>query len=74
MPFTSDTLFRGNTPGDLLGPYVSQFLWLDIPYGATTIAQQYHTAVPELDYMSTYAEWSAIRHNKQSYVKGRAQA
>lgn len=59
---TPDTVFRGNTPGDLLGPYVSQFLWLDIPYGATTIAQQYRTAVPEVDYMTVDAEWLAIQN------------
>jgi hypothetical protein len=30
---TSATVFRGETPGDLIGPYLSQFLWLEIPYG-----------------------------------------
>src|SRR6516164_7695641 len=28
---TQGTLFRGETVGDLIGPYISQFLWLDIP-------------------------------------------
>ena len=27
---TPQTAFRGETPGDLIGPYLSQFLWLDI--------------------------------------------
>ena len=22
-------VFRGETPGDIIGPYLSQFLWLD---------------------------------------------
>src|SRR5262245_48400462 len=26
---TSKSLFRGNTPGDLTGPFISQFLWMD---------------------------------------------
>ena len=30
---TPDTLFRGPTPGDLTGPYLSRFLWLDMPTG-----------------------------------------
>ncbi|MGH9922261.1 MAG: twin-arginine translocation signal domain-containing protein, partial [Nitrososphaerales archaeon] len=33
---TPRTIFRGNTLGDLVGPYISQFLWKDIPYGAIT--------------------------------------
>jgi hypothetical protein len=28
------TLFRGTTAGEQRGPLISQFLWLDIPYGA----------------------------------------
>lgn len=30
---TPDTLFRGLTAGDLVGPYISQFLYLGVPYG-----------------------------------------
>ena len=30
---TAGTLFRGNTPGDLVGPFISQFLYLAVPYG-----------------------------------------
>jgi hypothetical protein len=44
------TLFRGNTPGDLVGPYVPQFLLQPIPFGATTIVQQYRTAIPGNDF------------------------
>src|SRR5918997_68112 len=39
---TTNTLFRGNTPGDLNGPYISQFLYLPCPYGATRIQQRYN--------------------------------
>jgi hypothetical protein len=38
---TSGTLFRGETVGELVGPYISQFLWLEIPYGIKTIDQRY---------------------------------
>jgi hypothetical protein len=53
---TPGTLFRGNTPGDLVGPYISQFLWKDVPYGSTPIVQRYRTTVPGDDYMTTVAD------------------
>jgi len=58
---TPATLFRGNTPGDLVGPYLSQFLWLDVPYGATIIVQRCRTTVAGDDYMTAYPEWLNIQ-------------
>jgi membrane-associated phospholipid phosphatase len=58
---TPATLFRGNTPGDFIGPYLSQFLWLDVPYGATTIVQRYRTTIAGDDYMTVYPEWLNIQ-------------
>lgn len=54
---TPGTLFRGNTPGDLTGPYISQFLWKDVPYGALTMTQRYRTTVPGDDYLTAYQDW-----------------
>jgi membrane-associated phospholipid phosphatase len=54
---TLETMFRGNTPGDLVGSYLSQFLWLDVPYGATIIVQRCRTTVAGDDYMTAYPEW-----------------
>ncbi|OPX86940.1 vanadium-dependent haloperoxidase [Pelotomaculum sp. PtaB.Bin117] len=59
---TPGTLFRGDTPGDLAGPYLSQFLWQDIPFGARTVSQQYLTTVAGVDYMTSYAEWLKIQN------------
>ena len=59
---TPQTLFRGHTPGDLIGPYLSQFLWQDVPYGATTIVQKYRSALPAVDYMTTAADWLTIQN------------
>ena len=59
---TTGTLFRGNTPGDLAGPYISQFLWKDIPFGATTIVQRYRTTVAGDDHMTLYEEWLNIQN------------
>jgi hypothetical protein len=58
---TPGTLFRGETPGDLIGPWISQLLWFDVPYGSSTIEQRYF--VPEVgeDFMISYSEWLAIQ-------------
>ncbi|MEM9058656.1 MAG: hypothetical protein AAGD86_14355, partial [Pseudomonadota bacterium] len=48
---TPATLFRGPTPGDLTGPYLSQFLWLDVPYGPSTITQRYERPLAAVDFM-----------------------
>lgn len=53
---TPSTLFRGPTPGDLAGPFLSQFLWLDVPYGTATIPQRYPAAIGN-DFLTTSAEW-----------------
>jgi hypothetical protein len=58
---TPDTLFRGETPGDLTGPAISQFLWLDAPFGALTIDQRMRTTVPGDDYMTDYADWLDVQ-------------
>jgi len=59
---TADTLFRGDTPGDLIGPYISQFLWLPVPYGdlSGTMPQLYRTILPGNDQITTYSEWLRI--------------
>ncbi|HWZ94853.1 MAG TPA: vanadium-dependent haloperoxidase [Opitutaceae bacterium] len=54
---TPGTLFRGNTPGDLMGPYLSQFLLRDVPYGATKIVQRYKVPVAGDDHMTRYDAW-----------------
>lgn len=51
------TLFRADIPGVLPGPYISQFLWKDVPYGAMKIIQKIRTAIPAVDYMTSYTEW-----------------
>lgn len=59
---TLGTLFRGNTPGELDGPYLSQFLWRDVPCGATTIVQRYRTTLPGDDHMRDYPAWLKIQN------------
>lgn len=46
-PFTTQTIFRGNGDGCLLGPYISQLMLVDVPTSATTsFVQQYTTYLP----------------------------
>ncbi len=57
----SSTLFRGYTAGDLVGPYVSQFLLLPIPYGSQSIDQRMRTTIAGVDYATSYSDWLALQ-------------
>ncbi len=59
---TPATLFRGLTPGDVTGPYISQFLWQDTPFGAETIDRKMKTAIAGMDYLTSYSDWLAIQN------------
>lgn len=58
---TAGTLFRGETAGDLVGPYISQFLWYDIPFGQRSLDQRYNQPLSGDDFMLTHDEWLAIQ-------------
>lgn len=59
---TSATLFRGGLPGEETGPLISQFLWKDIPYGATTIPQRYRTTAENDNHGTTFAGWLNLQN------------
>jgi hypothetical protein len=59
---TAATLFRGDTAGDLAGPFLSQFLLHDVPYGSLTITQRQRTLAPGIDYLTAYPDWLAIQN------------
>jgi hypothetical protein len=58
---TPATVFRGETAGDLVGPYLSQFLWLDIPYGIKTVEQRYTVPTQGQNFLTDYDEWLACQ-------------
>lgn len=58
---TTATLFRGLTPGDLQGPYLSQFFYQDCNFGANKIEQKITTTVPGVNYMTDFATWLAVQ-------------
>lgn len=59
---TPQTLFRGVTVGEKVGPYLSQFLWKPIPYGMTTITQKYAAGAHGVDFMTTLAECLRVQN------------
>jgi hypothetical protein len=58
---TTATLFRGLTPGDRLGPYLSQFFYQDCNFGANRLDQKITTTVPGLNYMTDFDTWLAVQ-------------
>jgi hypothetical protein len=59
---TPDTLFRGSAGGDLIGPYISQFLLLPVKYGPLSVPQQYETYQPGTDYLTDFPSWLACQN------------
>ena len=62
---TPRTIFRGHTPGDLAGPYVSQFLWKDVPYGPSTIVQRYASTPAGVDYLTSFPAWLSAQRGEE---------
>jgi hypothetical protein len=65
---TADTLFRGTAAGDLVGPYISQFLLKPIPFTPLRVEAKIRTAVPGVDYMTGWDDWLAIQNGALSAV------
>ena len=59
---TAQTLFRDDLPGCLTGPYVSQFMWLDTPFGAEAVTRRMRTLLPRTDQVTTFADWLAVQN------------
>lgn len=70
---TPQLLFRGLTPGDRVGPYISQYFYLPCAFGSNVVNQQIVTAAPLSttgnggaglghDYMTAFADWLNIEN------------
>jgi membrane-associated phospholipid phosphatase len=55
-------VFRGETAGDLIGPYVSQFLLKPYNFGAQPVTQRFRVPVAGSDFMTRYDEWLKIQN------------
>lgn len=58
---TTATLFRGLTPGDRVGPLLSQFFYQDCNFGANKLEQKITTTVPGVNYMTDFNTWLAVQ-------------
>ncbi len=72
---TAGALFRGGVPGNLTGPYISQLLLKEVPYGSSVIMQRYPLPSPGNDHLTGYNNWLAAQNGKPSssrlrYVEG----
>lgn len=59
---TPELLFRGLTPGDRTGPYISQFLLQPVPFGAQGYEQKNRTIKRGKDFMTTWSEWLNVQN------------
>lgn len=70
---TAGTLFRGSTPGDLVGPYISQFLLQPVRFGAVANLDQKYNTYAAKDYLTTFGSWLAVQNGQGPFavnVKG----
>jgi hypothetical protein len=54
---TPQTLFRDVLPGATVGPYISQFMWLNTPFGVEYVERKMRTVLPGTDHLTSYANW-----------------
>ena len=66
---SAGTIFRGETPGDRIGPFVSQFLWLEVPYGIARIPQAYRFPTRNQQFLTAFPEWLACQRGQRSAAK-----
>lgn len=64
LPVTAANLFRGTEPGTLNGPYISQFLYLPCPFGASYIDQRIRTYTAGVDFITTFSEYLSIQNGQ----------
>jgi hypothetical protein len=65
---TTDTLFRGNVAGGLVGPFVSQFFWQPVPLNSTYTPQMYRAPMPGIDYLNNFSEWLALQTGVPPFI------
>jgi len=57
---TAQTLFRLGMPGESDGYWISQLLWMPIPYGAHNLWQSYRTAFKDRDFITGWDEYLQV--------------
>ena len=64
VPISRDTIFRGVTEGDQIGPYISQFLYQPIPWGSQKL-EQVQPVLKKIDYLKTYDAWLSAQDGEK---------
>ena len=62
--FRGGELFAGNPERESAGPYISQFLAQEIPYGTLRISQRGIWARANIDYMVERSDWLAVQNGE----------
>ena len=72
---SAQTLFRGFTRNDVIGPYISQFLYFPLQYGAAQITQRFQTLLPiaagGADWMTDYGSWLRCQNGEAPFEGNR---
>jgi hypothetical protein len=63
---TPELLFRGLTPGDHVGPYVSQFFYQPCPFGQNDVRQLVRSPLPRVDYLTDFASFLGAQNGQAS--------
>ena len=58
---TPNTIFRSFTKEDQKGPYLSQFIVRDVPYGRQTIFNTLQPLAPGINYMTNQTDWLNVQ-------------
>jgi membrane-associated phospholipid phosphatase len=66
---TPQTLFRGFTAADVIGPYVSQLLLSPFSYGPYAMNGKMSMYVPGIDYMTDQTSWLAVENGQGPFVQ-----
>lgn len=64
---TGGTLLRGNTSGDLVGPFISQLLYKPIPFIALPTIIQTVNEPNAVDFMKTFSTWFSVMNGATSF-------
>jgi len=61
-PVTAANIFRGIVPGAADGPFISQFFYTDVNFGANAIDMRVKIAEPDRNYMTNWNEFVRIQN------------
>ncbi|HEX9943993.1 MAG TPA: vanadium-dependent haloperoxidase [Thermoanaerobaculia bacterium] len=61
---TPQTLFRDPHPGATVGPYISQFFYLNTPFGTEYVERRQRTVLPGTNHLTNYGNWLAAQNGQ----------